>query len=215
MKSSTQEPLSSGARERIVLTASRLFYREGVRATGIDKIIAESGVAKMSFYRHFPSKNNLITEFLVQRHCAWMEWFTAAVESRLLPTGTGIEVIADVLQSWFEEPDFRGCAFINTLAETPMAEAEPNQITLIHKVALEAYLADLLAKLGNPTSKEAAAAAMIVIEGTIVRAQMTGDPGVTEVCKGLLRRISRQAFKKPEAEPDVMPQQEPYLPGFA
>ena len=74
---STSSPLS--ARDRILQTASRLFYREGLRATGIDRIIAESGVAKMSFYRSFASKNDLIAEFLRQRHVAWMERFRAGV----------------------------------------------------------------------------------------------------------------------------------------
>ena len=60
------------ASERILLTAHDLFYREGIRATGIDRVIAESGVTKVTFYRHFPSKNELILAFLAYRHERWM-----------------------------------------------------------------------------------------------------------------------------------------------
>ena len=67
------------ARERILVTAHELFYRDGLRATGIDRIIAESGVAKLTFYRHFPSKDALIRTFLDYRHERWMAWFVDAL----------------------------------------------------------------------------------------------------------------------------------------
>lgn len=60
------------ARQRVLLTAYRLFYRDGIRATGIDRVIAESGTTKATFYRHFPSKNDLVSAYLVHRHDRWM-----------------------------------------------------------------------------------------------------------------------------------------------
>src|SRR6218665_2250806 len=63
------------ARDRILVTAHQLFYRDGIRATGIDRIIAESGVAKLTFYRHFPSKDDLVLAFLDYRHDRWLAWF--------------------------------------------------------------------------------------------------------------------------------------------
>ncbi|MGT2433728.1 TetR/AcrR family transcriptional regulator [Cupriavidus basilensis] len=111
------------ARERILDTAARLFYQDGLRATGIDKIIAESGVAKMSLYRHFASKNELISAFLDRRHDNWMAWFEQDVEARFAAT-PGLEVIADALADWFTDGEFRGCAFINAVAEAgPQARA--------------------------------------------------------------------------------------------
>ena len=67
------------ARERILRTAHDLFYAEGLRATGIDRVIAEAGVTKVTFYRHFPSKNDLILAYLNLRHEQWMAWFVAAL----------------------------------------------------------------------------------------------------------------------------------------
>ncbi|WP_394700542.1 TetR/AcrR family transcriptional regulator [Thiomicrorhabdus sp.] len=76
------------ARERILLTAHDLFYREGIRATGIDRLIREAGVTKVTFYRHFPSKNDLILAFLHYRHQRWMDWFASGAEnSRKSPRG--------------------------------------------------------------------------------------------------------------------------------
>ena len=184
---------STPARERIVQTAVKLFYKNGLRATGIDRIIAESGVAKMSFYRYFPSKSDLIAEFLHRRHDFWMEWFTTAVEEKLLESkGGGLEVIADVLRSWFEEPGFRGCAFINTVAETPEYESEQNGIARDHKAQLETYVEKLATRLGIAAPKKAAATAMIIIEGTIVRAHMTGNPNVSRICKQMLKNIDKE-----------------------
>ena len=73
-------PLS--ARDRILGTAHDLFYRDGIRATGIDRLIAESGVTKVTFYRHFPSKNDLVRAFLDLRHARWMAWFVDALGRR-------------------------------------------------------------------------------------------------------------------------------------
>lgn len=185
-----------GARERIVETASRLFYRDGLRATGVDTIIAESGVAKMSFYRHFPSKSDLVEEFLRRRHDRWMAWFTQAVERRLKRPGAGLEAVADALREWFEEPDFRGCAFINAFAETPLPHAEQNAIAREHKEQLRSFLEKLAERLSLKDPKNSAAQAMIIIEGTIVRAQMTGDPEVPATCKQLLQLIGASGHRR-------------------
>lgn len=105
------EPTAGSARERVLSTAARLFYAHGVRATGIDRIIAEAGVAKMSFYRHFPSKSGLVQAFLDRRHAQWMAWFEAALQRRVAQAGVPrLSMLADVLGEWFAQADFRGCA---------------------------------------------------------------------------------------------------------
>lgn len=187
MIASEQKP--QVARERILATSMRLFYRDGIRATGIDKIIAESGVAKMSFYRHFPSKADLVAAFLQKRHEDWMAWFASEVEAKLSKAGTGLEGIADVLRMWFKQPDFRGCAFINTVAENGLGENNQCLMARDHKKQLEVYIEKLAARLKLKKPKEIAAGAMILIEGTIVRAQITGNPDVALTCKQMLKNI--------------------------
>lgn len=177
------------ARQRILDAACRLFYRDGVRATGIDRIIAESGVAKMSFYRNFPSKADLVAAYLAARHDRWMAWFTSAVEERLSRPGSGFAVIADILAEWFAAPDFHGCAFINTVAENGTADGEDVHIARRHKADLRDYLASVAARSGSADPAAAAEAMMIVIEGTIVRRQMRAGDGLTVAARALLASI--------------------------
>jgi AcrR family transcriptional regulator len=102
------------ARERILETAYDLFSRSGTRAVGVDTIIAESGVAKMTLYRNFASKDDLILEFLRQRDERWTRaWLQAEVTEREERPGARMLAIFDVFGEWFERDDFEGCAFIN------------------------------------------------------------------------------------------------------
>ncbi|HEY4091692.1 MAG TPA: TetR/AcrR family transcriptional regulator [Luteibacter sp.] len=180
------------ARERILETANRLFYSEGLRATGIDRIIAESGVAKMSFYRHFPAKRDLIVAYLELRRKEWMGWFRSEVESRLAKRGAGLEVIADVLESWFAQTDFRGCTFMNSVAEGAHGEPQIAQVVTEHKAELGMYIQELAGRFGLTQPKRVNEAVMIVIEGSVIRAQMTGDFGDPTVGRMLLRAIARE-----------------------
>lgn len=159
-----------GARERILLTAHELFYREGIRATGIDRVIAESGVAKATFYRHFPSKDDLIREFLEYRHQRWMAWFVDALNRH----GGGIKALSPTLAEWFRETSFRGCAFINSVGELGATLPEIVEIAQRHK----REMADVIANLLPPSRhrKQDAQALALAIDGAIIRAQFDQTP---------------------------------------
>ncbi|WP_434131860.1 TetR/AcrR family transcriptional regulator [Methylocaldum sp. GT1BB] len=180
-------PLTPSARDRILETAQRLFYRHGIRAVGVDRIIAESGVAKMSFYRHFPSKKDLVIAFLERRHRFWMDWVTRRVrelaESRTSPS---LGIIADALKEWFSEPDFRGCAFINTVAELSDDSAEERRIAADHKRELRDFVRTMIPERPGRSANDAAELALLIIDGAIVRAQMTGNAEVAEEARTLL-----------------------------
>lgn len=160
------------ARERLLHTAHRLFYREGIRATGIDKVIAESGVTKVTFYRHFPSKNDLVCAYLELRHTLWMAWFADALARHGKAHG-GWAALPPALAEWFAREDFRGCAFINSVSELGDIVPEVNAIARRHKQDM----ADLLATLLPPSATQAqdAQALALVVEGAIVRVQL-GEP---------------------------------------
>jgi AcrR family transcriptional regulator len=153
------------ARERILLTAHDLFYRDGIRATGIDRVIAESGVTKVTFYRHFPSKNDLIREFLEYRHRRWMEWFVDALQRH----GKGVNALVPALGEWFNDEKFRGCAFINSVGELGGVLPEVVEISRRHKQDMTEAIACLL-----PPSRHRAAdaqAVAVAVDGAIIRAQ--------------------------------------------
>jgi len=158
----------SAARERILKTAHDLFYRDGIRATGIDRVIAEAEVTKVTFYRHFRSKDDLIREFLEYRHGRWMSWFVEA----LARYGGGPAAIAAALEEWLQKPEFRGCAFINVVAELPGGGAEISTIARNHKDEMRRAIAQVLPAL--PRRAQLAASLALAFDGAVVRAQIEG-----------------------------------------
>ena len=159
-------------RDRILLTAHDLFYRDGLRATGIDRIIAESGVAKLTFYRCFPSKGELIRTFLDYRHERWMAWFVDALGRQGAVAGGGLAPLVPALGEWFADPLFRGCAFINAIAEVGNALPGVAEIVQNHKREMQQVIAGLLP--AGPRQAKTALAAALAVDGAIVKAQMEG-----------------------------------------
>src|SRR5207253_10168423 len=100
------------ARERILDAAYDLFSRRGIRAVGIDAIVEQSGVARMTLYRHFASKDALVLAFLERREQRWTkDWLQRAVEQRASDPRQRLLAIFDVFDDWFHQADFEGCAF--------------------------------------------------------------------------------------------------------
>lgn len=175
------------ARERILVTAHELFYRDGIRATGIDRIIAESGVTKVTFYRHFPSKDELIRAFLDYRHGRWMAWFVDALGRHGARAGGGLAPLAEAMAEWFSDPGFRGCAFINTVAEVGGALPDTVEIAQRHKQDMVQVIAELLPP--GPRREATAQAAALAVDGATIRAQMNGASAAMEGLRSLLAAI--------------------------
>ena len=152
-------------RQRILETAHRLFYQNGIRATGIDRIIAESSVTKTTFYRQFKSKNNLIIAYLEYRHQLFLEDFSA----NLQVNGGDICAISKTIEQWFRSEGFRGCAFLNSVGELGQTLPEVNGITQQHKLDLAKMIEGVLAEV--PGSEQKARAIVTAIDGATVRAQ--------------------------------------------
>ncbi|MFH0134213.1 TetR/AcrR family transcriptional regulator [Variovorax sp. VaC1] len=172
------------ARERILLTAHDLFYADGIRATGIDRVIAASGVTKVTFYRHFPSKDDLVRAFLDHRHGVWMAWFVDALGRRGAHERAGdagaLLLLVDVMAEWFADPAFRGCAFINSTAEIGASVEGAAQRARAHKREMVEVIAGLL-PADAPARMALAQAAALGVDGAIVKAQTgaghAGDAG--------------------------------------
>lgn len=108
----------SNAKERILETTYQLFSRHGIRAIGVDTIVAHSNVAKMTLYRHFPSKEDLALAYLERREEMWTRQFVqGGVEERASTPAEQLLAIFDVFDEWFQKKDFEGCSFINVLLE--------------------------------------------------------------------------------------------------
>jgi AcrR family transcriptional regulator len=160
-----------GARQRILDTAYDLFSRHGVRAVGIDRIIAESGVAKMSLYRHFPSKDALVLSFLQEREERWTkDWLGAEVERRATLPAERMLSIFDVFGEWFQLADFEGCSFINVLLEFDDRSSKVHQASAERLRNIRSFVSGLAANAGARDPDALAHKWHILMKGSIVAA---------------------------------------------
>jgi AcrR family transcriptional regulator len=114
----TKKNKNIAPRERILETAADLFFHQGFRATGINEVIAKSGVAKATFYNHFPTKDDLCLAYLRDRNTSEFEAISAFVQDHDSPVERFLAVMKSV-QPWLEANHLRGCAFLNMVAEVP------------------------------------------------------------------------------------------------
>jgi AcrR family transcriptional regulator len=174
---------TSEARQRILETADRLFYQEGVRAVGIDRIIAEAEVAKMSLYKHFPSKDDLILAVLVYREQAVLAFFRAAMERHSKKTKNSLRAFFAALKDLFESPGFRGCPFQNAAIELADPKHPGTEFVRGHKQRFSQFLRGLVEESIGKAAPKIAPAVSILIEGAIVTAVIQGDPDAADVAR--------------------------------
>jgi AcrR family transcriptional regulator len=159
------------ARERILDTAYDLFSRHGIRAVGVDRIIATSGVAKMSLYRHFRSKEALVLAFLQEREKRWtMEWLHAEASSRADDGAGRMLAIFDVFDEWFRQADFEGCSFINVLLEFGELDSPVRVATTGHLATIRGLVQEFAADAGVADPEAVARQWHILMKGSIVAA---------------------------------------------
>src|SRR3954447_8970329 len=135
---------TSGARERILETADRLFYRDGIRAVGIDRIVAEAEVAKMSLYKHFSSKDDLILAVLKYREEGVLEFFRSSMERHGKEARNPLRAFFAALKDLFESPGFRGCPFQNAAVELADPAHPGTEIVRGHKQRFGEFLRGLI-----------------------------------------------------------------------
>ncbi len=155
-------------------TAWRLFYRDGFRVVGIDTILAEAGVAKMTLYNHFASKEELIIAILEQRSDEFIAFFTTAVEAAGRSPTRRLLAVFDALENWFRSDDFKGCAFIRALSEYPEPSHPIHQTAWQHKQELKELLLRLATEAGARDPMALAETLGMLINGAIIAAHATG-----------------------------------------
>jgi AcrR family transcriptional regulator len=164
-------------RERILDVASQLFYRDGVRAVGVDSIIARSGVAKMSLYRNFPSKDALVAAWLEDRNqFFWQRWERAEANSPGDPRAQ-LEAILDMVAARVTHPRWRGCPFLNTATEFPEADHPARAVILSNKRAVYERLQALAEAAGARDPDLLAQQLQLLIDGAYAVGQSLGPDG--------------------------------------
>jgi AcrR family transcriptional regulator len=171
-RASTEETGARGsARDRILETAYRLFSRHGIQAVGVDTIVAESHVAKMTLYRYFPSKEDLVLAFLDLRQQRWThEWLEAGIERRAATPQERLLSVFDLLDEWFRRSDFEGCSFIGALLEIDDKDSRIHGATIRHLDEIRAILERLAEQAGYSNCEATAHELQILMMGAIVSA---------------------------------------------
>ncbi len=169
--------------EKILVTASELFYSQGIRATGVDAIAKAANTTKMSLYKYFPSKDALVLAFLRKRDEDFRTWFVAQVDSKAADPKDKLLAIFDVIGEWMDIPEFRGCAFINASAEFPLEGNPVHQVSAEFYDKFRHYIADLAAQCGSKQPENLALQLSLLVEGAIVSEQMKRHSGAAEQAK--------------------------------
>ena len=156
------------ARERILATASDLFYREGIRAIGVDTVVERSGVSKTSLYRVFDSKDALISAFAADKDRLFWAWWDGVEAKHAEDPRALLEALLSGIAKRIAHPSFRGCPFLNLVAEFPDDNHPGRVIARDNKEEMQARLATIVARLGVRDPHRAASQIALIINGAYV-----------------------------------------------
>jgi AcrR family transcriptional regulator len=186
------------ARQRILDTASEMFYRDGIRAVGIDAIIARSGVAKMSLYRNFPSKDALVTAWLDDRNAFFWRRWDQAESSRVGDPRGQLEAVLDMVAATASHPKWRGCPFLNTATEFPEPDHPARAVILAHKRTVGARLRLLAAEAQARDPDLLAEQLQLLIDGAYAIGQSLGPDGPAKTVAGAGRALIAATIADPQ-----------------
>jgi AcrR family transcriptional regulator len=160
------ETRPSEARLRLLTTAIRIFYAEGIHSVGVDRIIAEAKVTRATFYRHFPSKEDLILAYLREVHQMDRGGVEAAIAAAPSPVDPLLAIAGSIAQS-IQSPGFRGCAFLNAAAEYPQTDHPVHREIIAHRQWFLDTLTTLMAQVHEETADPAARHFVMLRDGAM------------------------------------------------
>jgi AcrR family transcriptional regulator len=175
----TRDAAREAMEERILATADRLFYGQGIRAVGVDTIAAEIGISKRTLYNYFPSKDALIVAYVARRA------IPRAASDR--PPLEQILGVFDWLEKWFASNSFRGCPFVNAVAELGERTHPASRIAIDYKERRRVAFRDILAEFGVADPEGLAIQLVILVEGAMAAALVRDDPAMARAAKAAAR----------------------------
>src|SRR6201996_1271146 len=178
-------PAKPSMKDRILETADRLFYLQGIRAIGVDTIAAEIGISKRTLYNHFPSKDELIAAYLARR-------FVKAPPSDKPPAEQILHTF-DALERRFSAKDFRGCPFVNAVAELGAEDQSVRKIAIEFKESRRVWFRDLLVRLGVKEPEALATQLAVLVDGCIAQDLVRNDPAMARAAKEAAKVLLKNA----------------------
>lgn len=171
---------SVNLREHILDVASGLFYKHGLRNVGIDRIISESGIARMTLYNHFKSKDLLIEEYLRRASTSWMKWYAAKIERSSEDPRERVLAAFSVLDGWFRSRDFRGCSVTNAMVELADEAHPAAAVKGEYHDGLRRLFGELARNAGANDPDELAEELIVVLRGAMTSALVDGSQGLAQ-----------------------------------
>lgn len=191
----------SAVRDRILATASALFYAHGVHAVGVDLVVKESGIAKTSLYRHFGNKDALIAAFLQAEDADfWQHWDAVAAKHGSDPAAE-LEAHLDWIGARLRRPGYRGCPQLNVAAEFPDPRHPARQVAAAHKQEMRRRLSSLAQRLGLPEPEEAGAQLALALDGAFMSAPLGDGARIAATLRATVHALLKAAQTAPTAEP--------------
>jgi len=175
------------AKQRLREAADDLFYREGIHTVGIDRVIAQAGVAKGSLYYSFASKDELVHDYLSQRHERWAERVTDGIAAHTDPRAR-ILAVYDVLGALFAQPDYRGCAFMNATAEAAPDSVEARAATTFRAWVHNLFL-DLATDADARDPQQLAKTLVLLYDGAVANAQIDKTAEAARIAQGTVELV--------------------------
>jgi AcrR family transcriptional regulator len=160
-------------KDKVFQTAARLFYQHGYRAIGVDTIASESGIGKMTLYRHYPSKDDLIAAFLKDSNDVFWNYFEQAIKDALTPREK-LLAFFESLQEYVTTPACYGCPFLNVATEYPETDYPGHQVAIEHKQSVRARFRQLAKEAGAKKPEVLADQLFLLMDGAYMASRMFG-----------------------------------------
>jgi AcrR family transcriptional regulator len=179
----------TGVEARILDSACGLFYREGLHAVGIDRVLAKAGAAKASLYSHYASKDDLVAAYLERRGEEWRARAGEAIAMAGADGRAGLVRLFDLVEDWALSTEFRGCPFMNAASELPDANHPAREVTRRHREWLHALVRGLVEGAGINDVDRISRAIVVLHDGAVSSALLDGDPRAVAVARFAMERI--------------------------
>ncbi|MEO1428527.1 MAG: TetR/AcrR family transcriptional regulator [Cyanobacteria bacterium J06632_19] len=181
-------------REKILIAAADLFYYKGFNQVSINEVIANSDVARRTFYRYFSSKDELIVEVMRFQSKRWLEWFEETLNQRASNPREKILISFDVLREWFDSPDFHGCPFIKSALEIADVSHPINQIAVMARQSVRTYIYKLALEADIPKPEVFSQQYLLLLGGSTLMATIEDTSIGVEYARETLTAFMNQDF---------------------
>lgn len=186
----------SSLRKKILDVSAELFQTRGINSTGVDTIVAVAGTTKMTLYKHFTTKENLILEVLKRRQQEFLDWLTQRLEKTDKAPDKKLQKLFDAIEEWMAEPNFKGSPSLKASAEFPNEENPVHRLSAEHALQFRQYITHLAREAKAREPEVLALQLSLLIEGAMLAEQMKRGSGSAKHAKKAAKILIESALQQ-------------------